>query len=129
MASETILIVEDDETLRKLTARVLRASGYVVSTARGAKEALEGLEGQAERPTLMLLDLLLPGISGPELARLVADQCGPIKVLFMSGYSIDGAAGLLEPGAAFLGKPFTPRQLNDAVRELLEKTTGVAPAT
>jgi PAS domain S-box-containing protein len=119
---ETVLIVEDQETVRELAARVLRQQGYSTLEAGSGAEALELLQ-KADTPAidLLLTDVILPGINGRELAdRVQADMPG-IRVLFMSGYAGDalGRRGVLEEGVAFLPKPFTPSALLHRVRTVL----------
>ena len=131
-AGESILLVEDDPPVRSMMRRTLEDAGYGVLEAGGAAEALDILTRTAGKISLLLTDVVMPGISGRELATRVADLVPGIPVLFTSGYT-DGEIerrGLLEPGAAFLQKPLTPVALVRAVRERLELAThpsGSAP--
>jgi CheY-like chemotaxis protein len=119
---ETVLIVEDQDTVRQLAARVLKQQGYSTVEAASGSEALLLLQGQdAPAIDLLLTDVILPGINGRELADRVRSEMPAIKVLFMSGYAGDalGRRGVLEDGLAFLPKPFTPAALLQKVRNVL----------
>lgn len=120
--SETILLVEDEAPLRALSRRALESRGYTILEASSAEQALSILEDHSKEIELMVTDAVLPGASGPELARAVAVSRRAMKVLFVSGFTEDAIVrnGLLAPGHAFLQKPFTPDALNQKVRELLD---------
>ena len=123
-ATGTILLVEDQEDVRRLTRRVLEREGYVVLAAASGDEALDLARGHQGTIDLLLSDVVMPGMSG----RQVAEQLGLLrqgtKVLFMSGYTDNVIAqrGVLDPGYAFLSKPFTPDALSRKVRQVLEHT-------
>ena len=110
-----ILLVDDHDALRHLLAQALRRAGYRVAEAACGEEALDLLPARAERLRLLITDIVMPGIDGCELARQVRHSYPHIRDLFISGYT----DGLLEPGAAFLQKPFTPHQLLDLVNKIL----------
>jgi PAS domain S-box-containing protein len=120
LGTETILLVEDEEAVRRLVRIVLEGKGYTVLEASGWQEALE-IAGQQKTIHLVITDVVMPGVGGPELvSRLEAARPG-IRVLYMSGYT-DGAIvnhGLLGSATAFLQKPFTPDVLLRKVREVL----------
>jgi PAS domain S-box-containing protein len=118
--SETVLLVEDEDVVRVLAARVLERQGYRVLTARTAEEALVLV---AERPglklDLLLTDVVMPGRNGRELAALLVERLGAgLRVLFTSGYTDDVIAhhGVLEAGVRFIAKPYTPEVLAVRVR-------------
>jgi CheY-like chemotaxis protein len=119
---ETVLIVEDQDTVRQLAANVLKQHGYCTIEAASGSEAVLLLQ-QPEPPAidLLLTDVILPGINGRELADRIRSQIPAVKVLFMSGYAGDalGRRGVLEDGLAFLPKPFTPAALLHKVRTVL----------
>ena len=120
--TETILLVEDDEPLRKLTLSILRHGGYHVLEASSREEALQ-LCGQHQGPIhLMLTDVVMPGMSGQETAKQLALIRPDMKVLHMSGYTNDAVVrhGVLEQSVAFLQKPFTTHSLLRKVREVLD---------
>jgi CheY-like chemotaxis protein len=118
----TVLIVEDQDTVRQLAARVLKQQGYSTIEAASGSEALLLLQGKdAPAIDLLLTDVILPGINGRELADRVRSEMPAIKVVFMSGYAGDalGRRGVLEDGLAFLPKPFTAAALLQKVRNAL----------
>jgi signal transduction histidine kinase len=121
--TETVLLVEDEPAVRELATRVLRAQGYRVLDAAGGAEALASIQqpGMAQ-PDLVLTDLIMPQLGGAALVEQLLAMYPAIKVLFMSGYTEGGVIqqGLLNPGVAFLQKPFTPTALIRKVREVLE---------
>jgi len=119
--SETILLVEDEEAVRALTRRVLEAKGYTLLVAKSGAEALELARSHASPIQLLLSDLVMPGMGGPELAAQLAALRPDIRILFMSGYTDDAAIrnGLIHQTASFLQKPFTPDGLVRKVRETL----------
>jgi PAS domain S-box-containing protein len=118
--TEVILLVEDEDALRNLVFDYLRRTGYAVLAARNAQEAMERCRGT--HINLLLTDVVLPGVSGPELAREVREMHPTAKVLFVSGYT-DGAMaqhGLLEHGAKLLHKPFRMPELGRMIRDVLD---------
>jgi len=120
--SETILVVEDDRVVRDIVLRVLRRNGYSVLEAGTSQEALQ--VGKRHRGTihLLLTDVVLPDEGGRALSERLAPSCPDMRVLYMSGYTDETIVrhGVLEPGLAFLQKPFTPSSLIRKVREVLE---------
>src|SRR5579859_593843 len=121
-ASETILVVEDEVALRSLVKGVLRGKGYTVLEASHAEAALSICEKHTGPIHLMVTDVIMPQISGRELATRVANSRPEMKVLFMSGYTNEGIVhqGVLDRDTAFLQKPFTPSSLARKVREVLD---------
>jgi two-component system cell cycle sensor histidine kinase/response regulator CckA len=120
-ASETVLLVEDEAVVRGLVREILERDGYSVLEAAGPEEALAASKDD-RHIHLLLTDVVMPRMSGPEIARSVGAVRDGLKVLYMSGYS-DAAVvqrGLLEPGTAFIQKPFRAQELTQKVRSLLE---------
>jgi signal transduction histidine kinase/CheY-like chemotaxis protein len=120
--TERILIVEDDAAVRQVAVLMLRQLGYAVDAVESAEAALERLAGDGPPPDLLLTDVVLTGISGPELASRARRGRATQRVLFMSGY-VDAAVmrdGPLQAGAHFIQKPFTPAGLGRKVREALD---------
>ncbi len=125
--SETILLVEDDDQVRAVAIAILRKSGYHVIEARHAGEAL--LHSEKHPGTIHLLhsDVVMPQMSGPELAKRLAASRPDMRVLCMSGYTDDSIVrhGVLEAHLAFLQKPITPDTLTTRVREVLDQGAGL----
>jgi two-component system cell cycle sensor histidine kinase/response regulator CckA len=121
IGSETILVVEDDETVRKFAERALKGFGYRILIAANGEEAVR-IAGEYEGSIdLMLTDVVMPGMSGQDLEdKLKASKPG-IKVLYMSGYTDDTIVhhGILDRGKIFLQKPFTIEALGRKVKEAL----------
>jgi PAS domain S-box-containing protein len=121
---ERILIVEDDDAVRSLAAAVLGKYGYTVESAARPEDAI-ALATAAEHPfDLLLTDVVMPGMNGPQLHRALEATFPDLPVVFMSGYTTDVIAhhGVLEDHAALLTKPFTPQGLAARVREVLLET-------
>ncbi|HKV70474.1 MAG TPA: PAS domain S-box protein [Gemmatimonadales bacterium] len=121
--TETVLLAEDDETLRALTTSVLRKLGYTVLAA-GTPQDAQALARRREGTIhLLLTDVVMPGSSGRDLARELAKSRPGTKVLFISGYTGEAMIqhGLTEPGLNYLQKPYTPSVLAAKVREVLSK--------
>lgn len=114
----TILVVEDDASVREMTRRVLERGGYRVHVAHSGREALDRWQGYTPPPDLLLTDLVMPeGVGGVELAAHLQARSPALHVIFTSGYDPDHGTHpvRLEPGVNFLQKPATPRQILDLV--------------
>jgi two-component system, cell cycle sensor histidine kinase and response regulator CckA len=120
-AEQTILIVEDDGALLEVTHRSLKDIGYEILTAGSPAEAINIAENHRGPIHLMVTDVIMPGMSGRQLASHLSVARPLMKVLFVSGYTDDTIAhhGVLEPGVAFLQKPFSPSALGHKVSEVL----------
>jgi PAS domain S-box-containing protein len=120
--TETVLLVEDEPALRKLAERVLRNSGYTVVSAENGPQALEVVERHVGPLDLLLTDVVMPHMSGPELARRITDRKPGAHIIYMSGYTDDEMVrrGVPEGHARFLNKPFTVKDLTRIVREALD---------
>lgn len=117
---ERILLVEDEDTVRSVTRRLLEKLGYEVETASRAEEALERLEAGEDDFDLVLTDIVMPGLTGVEMAEILARDRPDLKVLFTSGYTSKELGR--DPGAPpepFLPKPFSIEELARSVREAL----------
>jgi PAS domain S-box-containing protein len=128
---ETLLLVEDEEAVRRMTRSILEEKGYAVFAAADGSEALEFFETSPERADLLLTDIIMPGMSGRELAERLREVRPGLRVVFISGYTDDAAVQkeVLDPGTAFLAKPFTTSALLRTVREALDAAApqGVSP--
>jgi signal transduction histidine kinase len=118
---ETILLVEDTDAVRDLAVKALRRRGYTVIEARNAEEAIEWSMASSVKPHLLLTDVVMPGLSGPNLAARLLQQNPHLRLLFMSGYT-DDALELhgMSWDVPMLQKPFTSAQLADYVRHALD---------
>ena len=127
--SETVLLVEDEDAVRRLIQRVLESAGYRVLEAESPAEALRLCQRHPEPIDLMLTDVVMPLMSGRELASHTAALRPEMRVLYVSGYMEEVIAhhGVLEPEIAFLGKPFAPEELTRKVREVLDAAPRLDP--
>ena len=125
---ETVLVVEDQAQVRDYTVAVLKEYGYRVIQAENASEALLFCERERERVDLVLTDVVMPNVSGRELANRLEKLRPGIKVLFMSGYTDNAVMhhGVLEKSAEFIQKPFSPEELAGKVRAVLGSPTPFA---
>jgi CheY-like chemotaxis protein len=119
--SETVLVVEDEAALRTLARQILEANGYSVLEAASGLEALVTARGYSGPIHLLLTDVVMPGMSGPDLAERLKSERQELAVLFMSGYTDDalGHHGALTPGTLLIQKPFTEERLTRQLREAL----------
>jgi two-component system, cell cycle sensor histidine kinase and response regulator CckA len=119
---ETILIVEDDQALRELAKNILANQGYKVFAAQNPEEVREICKTHGTKIDLLLTDVIMPQMSGKDVAQMCTATIPTLKVLYMSGYTSDVIMhhGVLEEGLAFLQKPFTPVSLTAKVREVLD---------
>jgi DNA-binding NtrC family response regulator len=123
--TETILLVEDEAAVRKLAADVLERQGYnviVTDSATAARAALERLDGTLH---LLLTDIVMPDLRGPDLAEIVRAAHPECKVLYMSGYAPEAVVrhGSIQSGGIFIGKPFSPAVFVRKVRAVLDSDT------
>lgn len=120
--AETILVAEDEPLVRELIREVLERKGYTILEASDGREALDMARRHPGPIHLLLTDVVMPQMSGPELVKQLCCERPETKVLFMSGYSsrAGGLLNLLESSAVFLAKPFTPEALSNRVRQLLD---------
>lgn len=127
-AREAVLLVEDDESIRLLARLALETRGYAVLAAANGDQALEVARHHLGDIHVLLTDIEVPGMRGPDLAVRIASLRPAVKMLFMSG-AVDGATARREnlpPGAVLLGKPFSVEALARTVRELLDGAVGAA---
>jgi two-component system, cell cycle sensor histidine kinase and response regulator CckA len=122
--TETILVVEDEDTLRTLIRTVLEQSGYTVMEAKSGADALKAVQEHDATIQLLLTDVIMPGMSGPAVAEQLVHAHPKTRVLYMSGYADSYAndRGLLAKGAVLIQKPFTREALLRKVREVLGRS-------
>lgn len=120
--NETILLVEDDDAVRRVARLALQSQGYKILEAEGGREAMELANRYADRIDLMITDVVMPEINGKQLAALMHEQLPTLKIVFMSGYSDDLVIKdrIIGPDDYFIQKPFTPRTLAQCVRDVLD---------
>src|SRR6266446_6421204 len=121
--TETVLVVEDEAPVRSVARQVLERHGYTVPEAPSAEAALDIVARYSGTIHLLLTDVVMPGLNGRELANRLAGLRPDAKVIFMSGYTDDAVTrhGVLEPGSAYVQKPFTPDAIARKVREVLDR--------
>ena len=119
--AETVLLVEDQPEVRRLAFRILKSNGYRLLEAGSGPEALSLSRDHAGPIHLLVTDVVMPAMTGRELATLLIETRPSMRVLYVSGYTADvlGREGALDSGVAYLAKPFTPAQLSIKVREVL----------
>jgi len=120
---EIILLVDDNETIRGSLSAVLEMKGYKVLQAAGGRAALEIVEKLKDHIDLLISDVVMPGMKGPELSRRLKEQYPNLRVLYMSGYADEAIRrqGSLEEGSVFLSKPATMQALLHTVDEILKR--------
>jgi CheY-like chemotaxis protein len=120
--SETILLVEDDTGVRKLTYQILQELGYTLLEATNGEQAVQVSARYADPVHLLLTDVIMPDTNGKVLADKLLENRPDLKVLFMSGYTDDAIAqhGVLDPGVAFIQKPLSVETLARKVRDVLD---------
>ncbi len=119
-AGKTVLLVDDDESMRRVTRRILARNGFRVIEAEHGADALRVAAAHDGEIDLLVTDVLMPGIRGPELVEELTVQSPGIRVLYMSGYTDDDISRWgLQPGFAFIHKPFTSEGFTEAVNSVL----------
>ena len=118
-----VLVVEDEDAVRRLVGRTLAAGGYRHLEARHGEEALEICVKSGETVHLLLSDVIMPRMGGPELAKRLRVLYPELRTLFVSGYADEAVVrhGILESSISFLQKPFTPDVLLRKIREVLDR--------
>jgi two-component system, cell cycle sensor histidine kinase and response regulator CckA len=121
--TETVLVVEDDESVRQLLRELLTGYGYAVVTAATGQEALHRSTQYTGKIHMLLTDVVMPGMNGRQLAEKLRGQHAGLKVLYMSGYAEDGALrhGIEQAAEAFIAKPYELDTLLRKVREVLDE--------
>jgi CheY-like chemotaxis protein len=125
--SATVLVVEDEASLRTFTCTLLRNNGYIVIEAEDGEEALRLAEQYKQPIHLLLTDMIMPGMNGPAVSEKLAAVHSEAKVLFMSGYTGFVTRGLIDPHAVLVSKPFTREELLRKIQQVLGPRTPVPP--
>jgi two-component system cell cycle sensor histidine kinase/response regulator CckA len=118
--TEGVLLADDEETIRSLVGEVLTRSGYKVFAAPNGDEAIRLLAQHVGEIDLLLTDVVMPGMGGPDLARAAARLSPNLRVLYTSGYASEPDEAFEDPDVAFIGKPFSPMELVSKVRDVLD---------
>lgn len=123
--NETLLFVEDDSGVREFAVSALRTLGYTIHEAEDASQALHLINNEKIQFDLLVTDMVMPGMSGKELADLLENQMDHLKVLFASGYTESNIVrdGILQEGINFIHKPYSLHRLTQKIRSLLEETS------
>jgi len=116
----TILLVDDEQSVRAIVLKILRRAGYNVLEAENGDSALRIAEAHTERIHLLVTDMFMPGLRGPEVAARLAQTRPGLRVLFMSGYADQDARTGVPAGANFLNKPFSGADLAKTVEAVLK---------
>lgn len=126
--AETIVLVEDEKTVRQLALHAFQSRGYEVQTAIDGKDAMLVAEERRRPIDLLVTDVVMPRMSGRELAEALRSAFPKMKVLYPSGYTDDAVVrhGVLRKQVSFLQKPYTPRSLTRKVRAVLDETNSTA---
>ena len=121
--NETILMVEDQDIVRRMTVRILQALGYSIMEAANGREGYEIFSDRNEEIDLVILDLTMPEMSGTDLLKKMKEINPTLKVIITSGYPRDKLVNeLVRQGAGFLQKPFPVEELADTIRKLFDET-------
>jgi len=124
-STETLLIVENEAAIRNLLQMALRKNGYTVLAAESGREALDLVSTHSGPIHLLITDVMMPDIDGPELVRRLSAIRPETRALFMSGYMDDalGEQGVLPSSVNFIQKPFSPSTIAQKVRDILDGTS------
>jgi two-component system cell cycle sensor histidine kinase/response regulator CckA len=119
VGSKTILLVDDEQSVRAIVLKILRRANYKVLEAENGEAALKISDSHPEKIDLLLSDMYMPGLRGPEVADALAPKRPGLRVLFMSGYADQDSRSGVPLGANFLNKPFSGKELAAAVEAAL----------
>lgn len=122
-SKETILLVDDEQSVRAIVLKILRRARYTVIEAESGEAALEIAEQHKGKIDLVITDMFMPGLRGPEVVERLAPKRPGLRALFMSGYADQDARTGVPAGANFLNKPFSGQELAKAVEAVLKGPT------
>lgn len=117
---KTILLVDDEQSVRAIVVKILRRANYNVLEAENGEAALRISQSHPEKIDLLISDMYMPGLRGPEVAKALAPMRPGLRVLFMSGYADQDSRSGVPLGANFLNKPFSGKELTAAVEAALK---------
>ncbi len=117
---KTILLVDDEESVRAIVVKILRRAKYNVLEAESGEAALRISDSHPDKIDLLISDMYMPGLRGPEVAQALTPKRPGLRVLFMSGYADQDSRSGVPLGANFLNKPFSSKELGDAVAAALK---------
>lgn len=122
MGNETLLVVDDDDSVREFTVRMLKTLGYNVLSATDGRKALDLFKSQAPQINMVITDMVMPNMTGAEFVEAVRQFDKDMKVMFVSGYGPDDTAEgvALGKSVAFFQKPYTRDQLSKKIRDVLD---------
>jgi len=119
-AVKTILLVDDEQSVRSIVVKILRRANYKVLEAENGEDAITIAESHPDKIDLLISDMFMPGLRGPEVAQALAPKCPGLRVLFISGYADRDLRSGVPAGANFLNKPFSGKELASAVDAALK---------
>jgi CheY-like chemotaxis protein len=125
----TVLVVDDEPDILRLLQSILAEEGYEVTVAKGAESAIKAFESFRSRPDLLLVDVVMPGMSGPMLVERLRQTDPDLKVLFMSGYDDRHVVQryVVDKGFHLIAKPFTVSSLRLAIEEVINNSASTSP--
>ena len=116
----TILLIDDEQSVRSIVVKILRRAQYIVLEAENGDAALRVAKEHVGRIDMVLTDMYMPGMRGPEVVQALVPICAGLRALFMSGYADQDSRTSVPPGANFLNKPFSGQELTEAVEAVLK---------
>jgi two-component system cell cycle sensor histidine kinase/response regulator CckA len=120
---ETILLIDDEQSVRSIVVKILRRAKYNVIEAENGEAALRVARAHAGKIDVVLTDMYMPGMRGPEVVQALVPICSGLRALFMSGYADQDSRTAVPPGANFLNKPFSGQELTAAVEAVMRGPT------
>jgi CheY-like chemotaxis protein len=120
---ETILLVDDEQSVRSIVVKILRRAKYNVIEAEDGAAALKAAKAHAGKIDIVLTDMYMPGMRGPEVVEALVPICSGLRALFMSGYADQDSRTAVPPGANFLNKPFSGQELTAALEAVMKGPT------